>query len=329
MLKDKMRIWPAMLAASMMIMGAFIIAVPATVQADGHFLLKSTPIGSYRVDLTINGNMGPDEFQSVPFQEIDNTASITQYTGPGGNVIIPTTMAYPWLSVGGEIVVEDPPISNIVRVSSIGPGAFEGRVDITSITIPEGVDFIDAGAFCGCTHLTSLYFLGTTLPVVSDQWLSGANINLKGYSAYASGINPHGTDYFGLTIYRLVQATPVKPPVQLTGTVVDASGQYVAGALVAAGSYGDTTTDENGHFVLLAPAGFNSITISGSGVKTTTVATYLGAGGAELGEVPVANAESSGETHTNEAVGLMVGIIVLAILLLVISMVVANKRMKE
>ena len=76
-----------------------------------------------------------------------------QYTGPGGDVVIPST-------IGGEPVL------------SIGGCTF-GNNNITSITIPSTVTNISSNAFIYCTSLSNIYFMGT-----SAQWdaiTKGAN----------------------------------------------------------------------------------------------------------------------------------------------------------
>lgn len=331
MQKRDLRKWPVMLVASLMIVGAFFAAITPTVQAGGGFipLLKQAPIGYYQFELSFQENIGPEALQTMPIIGLSNTAEIQNYAGPGGHVIIPTIVQYPFLNVNGEIVVEDPPLSNVVRVASIAAEAFKGRVDILSITIPEGVEYIGASAFSGCTNLTSLYFLGSNLPSnLSEQWLLGANIGLKGYANHVAGISPLGTEFHGLMIYRLSQVTPMKPPAPLTGSIVDSNGQSVVGAVVMVGNDSNTTTDENGHFILMAPVGLNSVTISGANVKTTTVATYLGASGTEMGTVPVVLAGNS-KSYAIEGVALMIAVIGIAMALLMVSMLVARKRLRE
>lgn len=323
-----------MVVASLMIMGAFMVATPPTVQAGnggtggGPILLNQAPIGNYYLNVTIQENLGPEILQTMPFIGLNNTAEIVNYTGPGGHVIIPSIVQCPFLNANGEVVVEDPPLSNVVRVSAISANAFSGRVDITSISIPEGVEYIGANAFSGCTDLTAIYFLGPNLPGnVSEQWLNGANIALKGYANHVASISFLGTDFNGLMIYKLVQATPMQPPVPLCGSIVDLDGQPIIGALVVVGNYTNGTTDETGHFNLLAPAGLNSITISGVNVKTTTVVTFLVAGGTEMGSVPVSLAASNNKSYAVEGIALMIVVMAIAVALLGVTMMAERKKM--
>ncbi len=71
----------------------------------------------------------------------DGTAKITGYTGPGGDVEIPS-------EINGCIV------------TGIGNAAFVRCESLTSVTIPDSVTSIGNSAFSGCTSLTSV-----TIPV--------------------------------------------------------------------------------------------------------------------------------------------------------------------
>lgn len=66
----------------------------------------------------------------------NETLTIVDYTGPGGDVIIPGT-------VDG------------LPVTDIGFGAFQSKTNLTSITIPNSVTNIGETAFLGCTNLTT------------------------------------------------------------------------------------------------------------------------------------------------------------------------------
>lgn len=64
-------------------------------------------------------------------------ATITGYTGAGGNVVIPATI-------------------NGYRVVGIGSSSFYGKWNVTSVTIPNQVVFIGNYAFGNCNSLTSV-----------------------------------------------------------------------------------------------------------------------------------------------------------------------------
>ena len=67
----------------------------------------------------------------------DSEVTITNYTGAGGDVIVPSMIdGFP--------------------VTCIGDNAFCYCTKLTSITLPEGCTTIGYYAFSGCTNLTSI-----------------------------------------------------------------------------------------------------------------------------------------------------------------------------
>ena len=79
----------------------------------------------------------------------DGSVIITGYTGNGGSVTVPTTLA-------GR------------SVTAISASAFAGNDTVTNVTIPVGVTRLGQGAFAGCDALTSVYFMGN-LPAVDED----------------------------------------------------------------------------------------------------------------------------------------------------------------
>ena len=78
-----------------------------------------------------------------PFSYTTNAGSltITGYTGPGGDVVIPAL------------------IDNL-PVSAIETGAFSNLATLASITVPGGVTNLGTSAFSACSNLTGAYFAG-------------------------------------------------------------------------------------------------------------------------------------------------------------------------
>ncbi len=105
-------------------------------------------------------------------------ATITSYSGPGGSVVIPATLAglqvvavgaaNPWSLLGpfvGPFESVKTSMSSVTipdGVTRIGSGAFYGCTGLTDVTIPDSVTSIGAfgpgylGAFYGCTGLTNV-----------------------------------------------------------------------------------------------------------------------------------------------------------------------------
>jgi hypothetical protein len=79
----------------------------------------------------------------------NGTITITQYTGPGGTVIIPATIAG-------------------LPVTGIGIQAFGFSTSVTSVTIPDSVTNIGVGAFTDCPNLNSV-LIGNSVTSIGDQ----------------------------------------------------------------------------------------------------------------------------------------------------------------
>ncbi len=100
----------------------------------------ATPIGTY--------NLGGFTFT------VNGTAiTISGYSGPGGILAIPSTLA----GVNGT-------------VTAIGQSAFQGVSGLTSVTLPDGVTSIGEGAFYGCYGLRSISIPGSVITIGADAF---------------------------------------------------------------------------------------------------------------------------------------------------------------
>src|SRR5436190_15223323 len=79
---------------------------------------------------------------------VNNTLTITGYTGSGGDVTIPDTI-------------------NGLPVVSVGNVAFYGRNSLTSITIPNSVTSIGDSTFANCSNLTEVT-MSTNVTSIAD-----------------------------------------------------------------------------------------------------------------------------------------------------------------
>jgi hypothetical protein len=77
------------------------------------------------------------EAQDFTYAISNGSITITEYIGPGGNVVIPSTISG-------------------LPVTAIGDFAFVNRSKLTTITIPSGITSIGMDAFAGCIALTSV-----------------------------------------------------------------------------------------------------------------------------------------------------------------------------
>ncbi len=98
----------------------------------------------------------------------DNQATITSYSGDGGEVVIPSELdgvAVVKVDGGSYKSIFDPSSSSVTSVTipdsvtSIGNAAFYGCTNLTNFTIPDSVTSIGAGAFDSCTSLISVTIL--------------------------------------------------------------------------------------------------------------------------------------------------------------------------
>jgi hypothetical protein len=89
----------------------------------------------------------------------DNTLTITGYTGPGGDVAIPTNIAgFPVTSIGNAAFIDNPNLISVTipdSVTSIGDYAFDGCANLSGLTIPSSVASIGDLAFWRCPRLTN------------------------------------------------------------------------------------------------------------------------------------------------------------------------------
>ncbi len=99
---------------------------------------------------------------AVPFTYTTNSGAITitDYTGPGGAVVIPGTIdGYPVTAIGHDAFSECASLTEVVipdSVTRIDICAFSGCTGLTEVLIGSGVTRIGVGAFCGCTGLTEV-----------------------------------------------------------------------------------------------------------------------------------------------------------------------------
>ena len=168
--------------------------------------------------------------QGYTYTVTNATITITGYTGPGGAVVIPSTInGWPVTCIGNgafvlgghnltSVTIPDS-VTNIAAeafgsctmltsvtipntVTSIGDWAFWG-CNLTSVTIPSSVTSIGDYAFSYCSSLTWVCFLGNTPSLGPDVFYADENVTLHHFpetsmATFASfGVE---TNTFGLTI---------------------------------------------------------------------------------------------------------------------------------
>ena len=88
----------------------------------------------------------------------DSKVVITDYTGAGGDVVVPDMIdGLPVTTIGESAFSGCTGLTSITlpnSITSIGSKAFSGCTGLTSITLPNSVTTIGRGAFKGCIGLT-------------------------------------------------------------------------------------------------------------------------------------------------------------------------------
>src|SRR5260370_40063154 len=119
--------------------------------------------------------IGAAQAQDFTYTNIDGTITITRYTGPGGNVTIPSTI-------------------DGLPVRVIGAQSFWWSTNLTRVTIPEGVTNIGVDVFGGCTSLTNVIMPNS---LVSIDDLAFWSCTLLSQAAIPNGVSRIGVSAFG------------------------------------------------------------------------------------------------------------------------------------
>ena len=89
-------------------------------------------------------------------------ATITGYTGPGGDITIPDTLGgYPVVFIYFYAFAENTSITRVTlpaNLVTIYEGAFSFCTSLASITVPASLEFIGESAFSQCTSLAGIAF---------------------------------------------------------------------------------------------------------------------------------------------------------------------------
>ena len=107
---------------------------------------------------------------------VDNTVTITGYTGPPWAVTIPTNInGLTVTSIGAGALDNIRNLTSVIipnSITTIGDSAFSNCDSLTNVSIPNSVTNIGASAFEFCTSLTTIK-TPNSVPIISEDAFSG------------------------------------------------------------------------------------------------------------------------------------------------------------
>ena len=160
--------------------------------------------------LPVSALAAPEDFT---FTISDGGATITGYTGSGGDVSVPAQVKsgdayYPVVAIGDNAFQGNTSISGLyIPAATVGTYAFFQCSGLTSVTFESSVSQIRGYAFAQCPNLTSITFLhGSSAFVGIEPYafqLTGAMTKTQVTVSSATNVNPYvkGYDWTGKDIH--------------------------------------------------------------------------------------------------------------------------------
>jgi BspA type Leucine rich repeat region (6 copies) len=153
----------------------------------------------------------------------NGTITITGYTGPGGDVTIPSiTNGYPVTSIGDraffngqQIYFRLTSITIPDSVTNIGNSAFYNCYNLTNVSLGAGVVTIGTNAFQGCSSLTNIFLPASVTSIGNQAFIACANLLAINVDAG----NPAYSSVAGILFDRN-QTTLIECPGGQTGSIV-------------------------------------------------------------------------------------------------------------
>jgi hypothetical protein len=147
------------------------------------------------------------------YTESGGNATITGYTGAGGDISIPATLGgYPVVAIGAYAFTGNTTLTSVIipnSVTDIKESTFAFCTSLTSVTINSSVTNIEDYAFLSCFALTRAYFLGNAPSLGGNVFGDCASNFTICYTAGATGFTtPTWTTSSGDT-YPAAPCVPV------------------------------------------------------------------------------------------------------------------------
>jgi hypothetical protein len=210
----------------------------------------------------------------------NGTVTITGYTGPDGDVVIPGRIdGLPVTSIGDYAFSGSTGLTSVVipdSVTSIGGVAFYGCTGLTSITIPDSVTSIGSWAFSSCTGLTSITIPGSVTSI--GYWAFAYCTGLTEITVGA--LNPLYSSLDGV-LFNKSQTTLILCPEGKVGTytIPDSVTSIGLRAFYGCTGLSNVTIPGNvssiGEFAFQNCTGLTSVTIP-DGVTSIERGTFMG-----------------------------------------------------
>ncbi|MEI7728551.1 MAG: leucine-rich repeat protein [Verrucomicrobiota bacterium] len=153
----------------------------------------------------------------------DGTVTITGYTGPGGDVAIPSILSgLPVTDIGDQAFYHCDRLISITipnSVTSIGFAAFQTCTNLTSVIIPNSVTNIRGWAFNHCSRLTNVMIPSTVNSIEEAAFAGCTSLN----SITVNPFNPFYSSVNGV-LFDQSQTTLIQCPGGKTGSFTVSDG---------------------------------------------------------------------------------------------------------
>jgi hypothetical protein len=122
--------------------------------------------------------------------------TLTRYTGPGGSLTIPATLAgLPLTSIGEGAFLDCAGLSSVAiptGVTNIADYAFQNCLNLAAVTLPEGLLSIGNFAFNGCSSLAGITLPDSLASIQHDAFASCASLTNVSIPAGVTAIGAGG-----------------------------------------------------------------------------------------------------------------------------------------
>jgi hypothetical protein len=136
--------------------------------------------------------LGTQAHAQFTFTTNSGAITITKYTGPGGNVIIPSmTNGLPVVTIGANAFWQCFTLLNVTipdSVTNIGNLAFDHCIAMTNVTLPQSLKTIPGSAFSYCEALPSISIPDSVTQIGSSAFDSCFNLTTVTISSNVTNI---------------------------------------------------------------------------------------------------------------------------------------------